>query len=140
MNENNLFTIFTILYSDYSSSKQQLLCKMIRILVKSPPRDRFEFLCPDLATKEVLPLLVNFDSGIQVFTDNLDKDGQGLIFSTKLYESLFDEKKRDGEKKRERRKETRHLAKINFHIFIPRVYAYILLFALTSVHMQRRDS
>lgn len=99
LNENNLFTIFTILYSDYNSSKQQLLCKVIRILVKSPPRDRFEFLCPDLATKEVLPLLVNFDSGIQVFTDNLDKDG--LIFATKLHVgSLFGEKKR----KREERK------------------------------------
>lgn len=130
LNENNLFTIFTILYSDYSSSKQQLLCKMIRILVKSPPRDRFEFLCSDLATKEVFPLLLNFDSGIQVFTDNLDKDGQDLIFATKLHVgSLFDEKKRDEEKERERRKETKHLAKINFHIFIPRVYAYILLFA-----------
>ena len=106
LNENNLFTIFTILYSDYSSSKQQLLCKMIRILVKSPPRDRFEFLCSDLATKEVFPLLLNFDSGIQVFTDNLDKDGQDLIFVTKLHVgSLFDGKKETKKKKeREERK------------------------------------
>lgn len=62
-----------------------------------------------------------FDSGIQIYVDDLNSDGRGFIF--KQY--------------REKRKGTSHLAKINFHVFS--VYAYIVI-CITSVHMQRRDS